>query len=453
MSVEASAARTPLAGAFGGFERQMAWRYLRARRKQGGVALIASIAFLAVMASVAVLVIVMSVMNGFRSEFIARVLGVGGHVFVTTAGFSPSEASAARDQIALLPDVVSIAPLIEGQAFATVRQGGTGALVRGVRREDLERAAFRAVDERGPGVACPLPAPTAGDAVGCFTEGGLYRFEEGAEAIPRVMIGYRLAQSLGVRAGEQVTLLTAQGATTAFGVAPRRKSYEIAGVFDFGHALYDQSLVYLPLDEAKLYFNRGDSIDNFEIRVRDPDDLTLVKRQIAEIVGGSFLVLDWRDQNDTIVNALAVERMVMRLILMLVVSIAALNIVSALVMLVRNKSRDIAIMRSMGAERGTILRIFMLAGAAIGVGGALAGAILGVVFCLNIGPIQDFVARVTGADVFNSEVYFLSRLPAKIEYWEVALVSGWSMFMAFLASLPQAWRAARLDPVEVLRFD
>jgi lipoprotein-releasing system permease protein len=308
----------------------------------------------------------------------------------------------------------------------------SGAIVRGVSRADL--AATRLVADS-------------------ITPGGLDGWGEGEYGGDRVLLGERLAASLGLRPGDPITLISPTGAATAFGDAPQRKTFIVSGLFSVGMSEYDQSFLYMPIEQAGLFFGREGAPDFIELRLSDPERAAEVKAQAASLAGPAASVSDWTERNAAYWGALQVERNVMRLILMMLVVIAAANIISGLIMLVKNKGRDIAILRTMGAGQGAILRIFFMAGAAVGVAGALTGLLLGVVFCTYIGPIQQAVEWVTGARVFASDVYYLSRIPARIDWAEVVLILGWSLAAAFLATLPPAWRASRLDPVEALRYE
>ena len=420
------------AGPFSRWERMVAGRYLRSKRREGGVAMIGVIAYVGIALAVAVLIIVMSVMNGFRTELLSRILGFNGHVFVSTAPASGLDTAGLTRQLSGLPGVVQAAPVIEGQVMAVGDGSVSGAIVRGVSRADL--AATRLVADN-------------------VTPGGLDAWGEGEYGGDRVLLGERLAASLGLRPGDPITLISPTGAATAFGDAPQRKTFIVSGLFSVGMSEYDQSFLYMPIEQAGLFFGREGAPDFIELRLSDPERAAEVKARVASLAGPAASVSDWTERNAAFWGALQVERNVMRLILMMLVVIAAANIISGLIMLVKNKGRDIAILRTMGAGQGAILRIFFMAGAAVGVAGALTGLLLGVVFCTYIGPIQQAVEWVTGARVFASDVYYLSRIPARIDWAEVVLILGWSLAAAFLATLPPAWRASRLDPVEALRYE
>jgi lipoprotein-releasing system permease protein len=378
-----------------------------------------------------VLIITMSVMNGFRETLLSRILGVNGHVYIDTAGMPPQEIDRIARIVRTVPGVTHIVPVIDEQALAVADGASAGVFVRGIRRVDLQ--------------ALTMVSSTIRHG------GSLDRFQ-GVEA-PEVLIGDRLAANLRVAEGMAVSILSPDGAATPFGFSPRRKAFLIGGVFSVGMAEYDAALIYMPLEQAQILFNRGQGADRLELRLQNPDATLPIMVELRRKLGPEVTIFDWRMQNEGLVGALVVERNVMRLILMMIVAIAALNIVSGLVMLVKNKSRDIAILRTMGATKHSILRIFFMAGAAVGVLGTLAGLTLGLLFCEYIGEIQDFVQATTGFDLFPGSVYSLESLPAKVEWPEVWLIVGWALFMSFVATLPPAWRASRLDPVEALRYE
>ena len=415
---------------FGLFERMLAGRYLRAKRQHGGVALISIISVSAICLAVMALVITMSVMNGFRETLLSRILGVNGHVFIDTRGMPGSEVERLR-QIALeVPGALQASPIITAQALATSDMNAAGVAVRGIARADLEKITL---------------------VMDSVVTGSLEGFE-GVEA-PTILTGDRLAAGLGVRDGMAVSLISPQGAATPFGLTPRRKPFLIGGLFSVGMVEFDQLFVYMPIEQARILFGRGDGADEIEIRIQHPDRTDAFMMDLRSRIGPNAYVLDWRAKSQGLSDALVVERNVMRLILMVLVAIAALNIVTGLIMLVKNKSRDIAILRTMGATRGAVQRVFFMASASLGVIGLSLGLLLGVGFCIFIEPIQRFVSDVVGFDIFPATVYSLSSLPAKVEWGEVAIVSFFTILVTFASTLVTAWWASRLDPVEALRYE
>jgi lipoprotein-releasing system permease protein len=416
---------------FGLFERMLAGRYLRAKRQHGDVALISVISVVAITLAVMALIITMSVMNGFRETLLSRILGVNGHVYIDTRNLPGQEI----DRLAALaretPDVLHVTPIINAQGLATSDGMAAGVIVRGIPREQLEQ----------------LPIVMDGIRPG----GGLEGFQ-GVDS-PTILVGDRLAAALGVREGMAVSILSPQGAATPFGLTPRRKSFLIGGVFTVGMAEFDSALIYMPLEQAQIMFGRGDGADELEIRIRDPDRTVAAMLELRSRIGPDHFVYDWRAKSQGLADALVVERNVMRLILLILVAIAALNILTGLIMLVKNKSRDIAILRTMGATKGAIQRVFFMASASLGVIGLSLGLVLGILFCLNIGPIQHFIEAVTGFDPFPGTVYSLETLPAKVEWGEVTMISFFTIIVTFSSTLAAAWWASRLDPVEALRYE
>ena len=430
--VQASATVGGRAPPFGYWERMLAGRYLRAKRSQGGVALISVISFIGIMLAVAVLIIVMSVMNGFRTELLGRMLGVNGHVAVTGPVLDRPDRDQVIARIARVPGVVHAGPVIDAQAIAMGPNQISGAIVRGIRARDL--AATKLVS-------------------GNINQGTLKGFGQGEYGGDVIVVGDRLAQMLGVRPGDPLTLISPSGGATAFGGTPLQKTYTVGATFTVGMSQFDQTFIYMPLEQAQLFFGRDTSVDAIEVKVDDPDHAIAMKAAVAQAAGPGALVTDWTQRDSSFWGALQVERNVMRLILMLLVAIAAMNIISGLVMLVKNKGRDIAILRTMGASGGSILRIFFMSGAMVGVLGTAAGLLLGCLVSVYIDQIQTFVEWATGQAVFSSDVYFLSRLPARVDWAEVSLITFWALAMSFVATLPPAWRASRLDPVEALRYE
>jgi lipoprotein-releasing system permease protein len=425
-------AEIPSAAPFGPWERALAARYLRAKRKNGGVAVISIISFVGVMLAVAVLIIVMSVMNGFRTELLSRILGFNGHMYVTGPVLMAEDRDTVVARIKAVPGVIQVTPMVEAEALVQGRQQTSGAVVRGVSPADVRASKFIS---------------------GNIKRGSLQGFGEGEYGGDLILVGDRLAASMGVEPGDSLTLTSPSASSTAFGAAPLSKSYTVGGIFSVGMSQFDESYIYMPLSQAQLFFGRDQSVDKIEIKIDDPDHAAALRPAVARAVGPGGIVTDWRDQNQAFFGALEVERTTMRLILMLIVGIAAMNIISGLIMLVKNKGGDIAILRTMGAGRGAILRIFFMSGAAIGVAGTAAGLLLGILFCTYIQEIQAFVEWVTGADVFNANIYFLSHIPAKLDWSEVGFVTVFSLLMSFVATLPPALQASRVDPVEALRYE
>jgi len=420
------------AGPFSRWERSVARRYLFAKRKNGGVALIAVISFCAVMLAVFALITVMSVMNGFRAELLGRIVGFNGHLYAQSPLINGPDRDTIIRRIKAAPGVIQAAPMVEAQAMVIGPTQVTGAIVRGVTPSDLRHM--------------PLISSN-------IKKGSLQGFGQGEYGGDIVLIGDRMAQTLGVQPGDPITLISPTGPATAFGTSTREKNYIVGGLFSVGMSQFDEAFIYMPLEQAQLFFGRDTSVDYVEIKVDDPDKAKEYKHDVEIASGPGALVTDWQDKNHSYFTALQVERKVMRLILFCIVAIATLNIISSLVMLVKNKGKDIAILRTMGASQGAVLRIFVMAGASIGVAGTLCGLALGVVFCAYITPIQTFVEWVTGTAVFSADVYMLSHIPAKIDWTEVGGIVALSALMSILATLPPAMRASRLDPVEALRYE
>ncbi|MCZ8374498.1 MAG: lipoprotein-releasing ABC transporter permease subunit [Beijerinckiaceae bacterium] len=411
---------------FSSFEWVIAWRYLRSRRRDGFISVIAGFSFLGIMLGVATLIVVMAVMNGFRQELMSKILGVNGHAFIQPYGDALTDYDTIAKRVSAAKGVRLAAPIVEGQVLAASPSATSGALVRGVREADLKQ--FDSVAKN-------------------VIDGSL----DGLDGSEKVAIGRRLAGYLGLGIGDKIRLLSPKGPSTPFGSAPRQKSYEIAAIFEVGMSEFDASFIFMPLAEAQLYFDSEGKVAMIEVFVNNPDRMDDVNPAIREAVGKPHALTDWRFRNRTFFGALEVERNVMFLILTMIVLVAALNIISGLTMLVKDKARGIAILRTMGATRRSILAIFMMTGAAIGVGGTFVGFLLGLTIAWNVESLRQLVSYLSGSPIFPPELYFLSRLPADVRPAEVVAIVGMALTLSLLATLYPAWRAARLDPVEALR--
>jgi len=412
---------------FSPFERMVAGRYLRARKQEGFVSVIAGFSFAGIMLGVATLIIVMSVMNGFRIELISRILGLNGHLNVYAAGGQMTGYDAMADLVQGVDGVIAVYPTIEGQALMTVGGVSSGVVVRGLSADDMARR------------------PVLADGI---IEGNLDLYRK-----DMIAIGTRMSERLGLHPGDKVRMMSSVRKSTPFGDMPVERNFTIGMVFDVGMYEYDNNFIYMPLGLAqKFYQYKQDAVSNLEVMVDNPAHARDLKGAVAFKVEGRAGVYDWMDSNSSFFNALQVERNVMFLILTLIILVAAFNIISSLIMLVKDKGSDIAILRTMGATRGMVMRIFFLTGASIGVAGTLAGAGLGIAFASNIEAIRQWIEGFSGAELFAGEIYFLSKLPAVIEWNEVILVIGMALVLTFAATIYPSWRAARLDPVEALRY-
>jgi lipoprotein-releasing system permease protein len=403
-------------------------RYLRARRQEGFISVIAAFSFLGIMLGVATLIIVMAVMNGFRKELLDKILGLNGHLLVQPLESPLTDFQAVAERISKVEGVRLAVPIVEGQALASSPFNAAGVLVRGIRGADL--AGLTSIEKN-------------------IKQGTLEGFDQGQG----VVIGRRLAEQLTLRAGDSVTLVSPRGAVTPMGTTPRIKVYKIAAVFEIGMSEYDAAFVFMPLTEAQAYFNRSGDVTAIEVYTNAPDRIAQFRQLVTEAAQRPIFMIDWRQRNATFFGALQVERNVMFLILTLIVLVAAFNIASSLIMLVKDKGRDIGILRTMGATQGAIMRVFLITGAAIGVIGDFVGFLVGLLVCLNIEPIRQFLSWLTNTNLFPPELYFLSRLPAELDVGETTAVVVMALALSLLATLYPSWRAARLDPVEALRYE
>lgn len=413
---------------FSRFEWMLSLRYLRARRKEGFISVIAGFSFVGIMLGVATLIIVMAVMNGFRHELLNKILGLNGHMLVQPIGTPLTDYAAVADRLLKIKGITHAIPLVEGQALASSPFHAGGVLVRGLREQDLKQ----------------LPA------IGPNIKSGTL---EGFDTGQGVIIGKRLADQLSVRAGDQVTLVSPRGAVTPMGTTPRIKTYKVAAIFEIGMSEYDSVFVFMPLTEAQAYFNRNGDVNAIEIYTENADQVLRYRQLVNDNAGREVYIVDWRQRNSSFFSALQVERTVMFMILTLIVLVAALNIISGLILLVKDKSHDIAILRTMGATKYAVMRIFLITGSSIGIVGTVVGFSIGLLVCLNIEEIRRFVSWLTSTQLFPPELYYLSRLPARIDSGETTAVILMALTLSFVATLYPAWRAARLDPVEALRYE
>jgi lipoprotein-releasing system permease protein len=414
--------------AFAPFEWMFALRYLRARRADGFVSIIALFSFLGIMLGVATLIVVMSVMNGFHRELMDKIVGINGHAFLQAAETPLTDWDDVAKKTASLPGVKLAIPMVEGAAGVSSQFGQSGAFVRGIREQDIKRL---------PGI------------IGNVRQGTL----EGFDQAGGVAIGQRLAESLGVRVGDKISVLIAKGAQTPFGVAPRIKAYTVGAIFQIGMSEFDTVFVYMPLTEAQAFFNKENEATVVEAFVDDPDEMDGFRGAVEKSIARPLIVTDWRQRNKTFFDTLQVEKNVLFIILALIVVVAAFNIISGLTMLVKDKTSDIAILRTIGATRGAVLRIFLIIGASIGVAGTTAGFLLGLALAKNLDAIRLVLNKLLHANIFPAELYFLSHLPSIVDPHEVGTVVAMTLILAVLASIYPAWKAASLDPIDALRHE
>ena len=414
---------------FSSYEWMIAFRYMLPNKKQLFTSVISIISLIGIMLGVFALIVVMAVMNGFRAELLDRILGMNGHLVVQAVDSDFNDYNTIIPRVEGVDGVKFVLPVVEGQALAQGdSNGGTGALVRGMREQDLAK----------------LTTVTKNIKFGTL---------ENFDKQDGVAIGSGMAEKLGLSVGSDIRIITPDGDVTPFGVNPRVKAYKVTAIFSVGMSEYDSIFIFMPLKEAQAFFNLGNKVQSLEVFLNNADEVSQISPEVEKAVGRQVYSVDWRSRNQAFFSALQVERNVMFFILSLIVLVAALNIISGLIMLVKDKGHDIAILRTMGARQSSIMRIFIMTGMVIGVLGTILGLLLGVLTCANIGHIQDFVSWLFNVDVFNPQLYFLAKLPAKLEWGETALVVFMALFLSFLATIIPAWRAAKLDPVQALRYE
>ncbi|MDR3470927.1 MAG: ABC transporter permease [Devosia sp.] len=440
---------------FSRFEFLVAGRYLRARRKDAFISVIAALTLVGVAIGVATLIVVMSVMNGFRAELLTKILGLNGHFSAFPIERQFTDYNQVVKNIEVVPGVTHAVAFVEGQALASGQQESTGVSVRGMDLPSLKK----------------LPLLYTSNKQGGW---------EGWDQSKGIALGYRLAQKLGVGIGDQVTIINPKGATTPFGTTPNIRSYPVTVIFDLGMVEFDSFYIYMPLQAAQDYFHMYEDVlrpgmknpgpdatdaeidaayerqyqaTGVEIFINDPDAIDSMRASLQAGAARPLILTDWQQRNETFFSALQVERVVMFTILSMIVVVAAFNIISSLVMLVKDKGADIAVLRTMGATRGSIMRIFSMTGTAIGIAGTLVGFVLGLLIAANAETLRAFVSNLIGVKIFPPEVFFLSSLPSKVDPVEVTVIVAIALVLSFLATLYPAWRAAQYDPVEALRYE
>ncbi|APX90634.1 ABC transporter substrate-binding protein [Brevirhabdus pacifica] len=421
---------------FAPFEWMIAWRYLRARRAEGGVSAMTWISLIGITLAVFALIATLAVRSGFRAEFVDTILGANAHVTVYSAVQADAQGRTSRlitdyderaARIADVPGVTRVAPLVKGQVLASTAGRSAGVEVFGIAAEDL------------------MSLPRMRDAEDA--RGDLGRFGEG------IAVGSIIARDLGIEIGDRIKLISPEGVRTAFGTSPRVNSYEVVQIFSMGRYDIDRTRVYMPFAEAQSYFNREGGADELEVLVEDPDRVEELAPALMQAGGEGTLLWSWRDASGSFLRALDIEDNVMFVILSILVLIATMNIVSGLIMLVKNKGRDIGILRTMGLTEGSILRVFFICGALVGVFGTIFGTILGCLFAIYIDPIFSFVNAVAGGGVWDPSIRGIYQLPAQLRLADVLSAVSLSLGLSFVVTIFPARRAARMNPVEALRYE
>jgi lipoprotein-releasing system permease protein len=426
---------------FARFEWMLAMRYLRAKRREGFISVISIFSFLGITLGVATLIVVMAVMNGFRTELLDKILGFSGHATIVASDRSPiANFDELTKRLLSIDGVRTAIPFVEGQALASSAYNNTGVLVRGVREADLKR--IRGLNNND--LTTAIREPGSPDERASL---------DGFDTSNGIAVGRGLADHHLLGLGSTLTIVAPEGPDTVLGTAPRIRDFTVVAIFQIGMSIYDDGLIYMPFPDAQEYFSSEAGASAIEITVDRPEQIADKLPQITSAIGPKYTITTWQQRNQTFFTALAVERNVMFLILTLIILVAAFNVISGLIMLVKDKSHDIAILRTMGATRGAIQRVFFMTGAAIGVAGTIAGFVIGMLIAGNIAHIQRWVEEATGTNVFPQELYYLTRLPADLDSSQTAWVVAMALILSFSATLYPSWRAARLDPVEALRYE
>jgi lipoprotein-releasing system permease protein len=426
---------------FANFEWMLALRYLRARRKESFISVISLFSFLGIMLGVATLIVVMAVLNGFRAELLDKILGFSGHATFYRQDLAPiPDFKDIQARLEKVDGVKRVISLVEGQAMASSLKSSTGVLVRGIAEADIEK--LSSINNKDLQTA--IASPGVPDLTPSFA---------GFDKSEGIAVGERLAWRHQLSLGSTLTIISPNGPDTVMGTAPRIRDFTVVAIFKIGMSEYDEGIAYLPIADAQEFFVSEEGATGLEVMVDKPDDIGAMIPALRAAAGPDIWLQTWKDRNQAFFNALAVERNVMFLVLTMIILVAALNIISGLIMLVKDKGHDIAILRTMGATRGAVQRVFLLTGAAIGVVGTFAGLALGMLICLNVESIRQAIQWLSGVDPFNAEIYYLAQLPAVIDWSQTFWIVMMSLFLSFIATLYPSWRAARLDPVEALRYE
>ena len=410
-------------------EQMIAFRYIKSRRVEGFISISAWFSLIGIMLGVATLIVVMSVMNGFRTELVDRILGINGHLVVYEKN-KPyiSNYNQIINKISDINNVIAVTPHLEGQALAKSKSTVSGVIIRGANWSDLaaKKLLWKSLSQLT-----------------------IDNYKNNKD----IIIGYRLGQRLNVNVGDFVSLISPSGMETALGILPIKQSFKIGGFFDLGMYEYDNNFIFIPWKKAELFLSTNNIAHGIEIFLKDQKFTSLVSSDVKKRLGNELIVIDWKKRNSAFMSALAVEKNVMFIILSLIILVAAFNIISSMIMLVQTKKSDIALMRTMGASKYVIIRIFVLTGSIIGLLGTFTGTILGIVISSNIEAIRNFLTNILGSELFSAEIYFLSKLPSNININEVIMVICVSIFLTLLASIFPAWKASRISPAEALRYE
>ncbi len=426
---------------FAAFEWQIALRYLRARRREGFISVISFFSFLGIALGVATLIVVMSVFNGFHAELLDKILGFSGHAAVYRQDQEPiANYKDLQARLIKVPGVTRVISLVEGQAMVSSLKTATGALVRGISEDDL----IKLPSINNKDLRTQIANKDAVDEKATLV---------GFDKTTGIAIGEGMARRHQVGLGSPITLIAPNGPDTVIGNTPRIRDYTVVAIFKMGMSDYDDGVVYMPITEAQDFFSTNNGATGLEIMVDDPDTVQRNVPALLAAAGPDLSVQTWQSRNVAFFNALAVERNVVIMVVSLVVLVAALNIISGLFMLVKDKGSNIAILRTMGATKGSIMRVFFLTGAAIGTFGTFVGLGVGLLICANANNIRNGVQWLSGVDPFNPEFYYLAQLPAKVSYTQTFWIVVFALIMSYLATLYPSWKAARLDPVEALRYE